>query len=77
MRLPALLAVTIMTATAVGFFGESFFLGVSTAGPMILLGRWGLLACRRVDVNGAELLATFPTPGAAAASANCKNASCL
>lgn len=56
---------TIMTATAVGFFGESFFLGAT--GPVMLLCRWDLFARCRVVVEGAELLAAFPAPGTATA----------
>lgn len=63
--LPALVAVAIMTSTAVGFSRESFFFGAT--GPMVFLCRWGLFARRRVVVEGAELLAAFPAPGPPAA----------
>jgi hypothetical protein len=64
---PALLAVAIMTSTAVGFSRESFFLGVSTAGPMILFCRWDLFSGGGIDVERTELLSALPAPGAATA----------
>ena len=71
----ALLAMTIMTATAVGFFGEPFFLGA--AGPMILFCRWGFFTCGGVNIDRAELLAAFPAPGTATASPDLEGASSL
>ena len=64
--LPTLLAMTIMTATAVGLSRESFFLGAACA--VILFRAWGFLASSRIDVERTELLATFPAPGSATAS---------
>jgi len=74
---PALLAVAIMTAAAVGFSRESFFLGVSTAGPMILLCCWGLFTSSGVDIEGAELLPAVPAPGFTTAGSYRKGAPSL
>ena len=63
--LPTLLAMTIMTATAVGLSRESFFLGATA--PVILFRAWGFLASSGIDIERTELLATFPAPGSATA----------
>lgn len=60
---PSLLAMTIMTATAVGFFGESFFFCVSTAGVVDFFRRRDLFARRRVNIERAKLLSAIPAPG--------------
>lgn len=64
-----------MTATAVGLFRESFFLGAARS--MILLGRWYLFACRRINIQRAEFIATFPAPGTATAGTYGKGARSL
>jgi len=49
--LVSLLAVTIMAATAVGVFRESFFCGISAAGAMILFCGRGFFTCCGVDID--------------------------
>ena len=66
--LEALLTMTIMTATAVGFSRESFFLGA--AGPVILLGRRGFSARCWINIDRAELFPTLPAPGTATPGAH-------
>jgi hypothetical protein len=61
---------TIMTATAVGFFGEPFFFGISTAAPVILFGCGDFLSRGGINIDGTELLATFPAPRATTAGAD-------
>ena len=72
---PSLLTMTIMTATAVGLFRESFFCCATLA--MTIPGALDLFSRKRVNVDGTKLLTTFPAPRAAASSANCKGAACL
>lgn len=62
----------IMTATAVGFFGEPFFLG--TACAVILFRAWGFLAISRVNIQRAKLLTALPAPRATTAGSYLKGA---
>jgi len=63
---------TIMTATAVGLFRESFFCRAATT--MLVPRTRNLFTRKRVNVDRAEFLATFPAPRSATASANRKGA---
>ena len=72
---PALITMTVMTATAVGLFRESFFCCATLA--MIIPRTLDLFSRKRVNVDGTKLLTAFPAPRAAASSANCKGAACL